>query len=477
MLAFIAVPPGDPGDISQVTTPDQKKLGKDHGQGLKESNIVGQFFAVLFSSLIDGLEIIIRELVGLYDEVLSLFVGLVTAAQGTQTQGFYDLTASILNDLLGMELAGSEIAAAGKAHGLVGAMQKAGGDLFNVLLNEFLGAQPSVKGGPAGLPGTPGTPLSPDQGLKGAAAFLGFILSFGVRQGNLEMISTAIPESFRMFEGIRAYGELMAKNLGLGRLSRRVLTPIIQETIIGPLQAKLNVQYRPKALDPKQLAAAFIRGDIDRADYVDGLARAGYTDKNADILIADTYTRLNIGEIFTLHETGQISDAENLKMMQQLGYNSSDVPLVRKARALELVRSIDRAYIVTAIGDLHHGLIDLQTLNADIEATVLTREEKDAYRRNGANRAAARGRLLSLGFLKKAYLEAAIDLGEFERHVEALGYDQDDRDIIEQELLVEQKAAADKKKAAAAKIAAKAAADAAKKAGKTPTTPPATPGG
>ena len=459
MGGFLQQPtsPDSGADVSPVTTPDQKKLGKDHGQGLKESGIVGHFFAVLFDSLIEGMKIIITALVGAFDEVLSLITPLVTGAQGVNTPGFYDLTAAILNDLLGVEVAGGEIAAAAQRRGLIGAMQAAGGDLFNVLLNEFLGNPPSAKGGPAGLPGEPGTPLTPDQGLRGAAAFLGFILSFGVRQGNLETIFTALPESFRMFDGIRAYGELMAKNLGLGRLSRRVLQPIIQETIVGPLQQKLNVQYRPKVLDPKQLAAAFIRGDIDRSEYGARLALAGYTDTDAGTLINDTYTRLNVGEIFTLHETGHITDEDNLKLMQQLGYNSSDVPLVRQARALELVRAIDRAYIVTAIADLHHGLINLDTLNADIDNTVLTREEKDAYKRNGANRAAARGRLLSIGFLKHAYLEGAITLDEYLQHVEQLGYDQDDRDILEQELLVSQKAAADKLAAAAAKARAKAA--------------------
>lgn len=458
-MSFLGGGPGgsfDSGpEVSPVTTPSQKDLGKSHGQGLKESGIVGHFFAVLFDSFIAGMEIIIKALVGVFDEILSLFVGLVTAAQGTNTPGFYDLTAAILNDLLGVKVAGSELAAAARTGGLIGGMKQTGADFFNVLLNELLGQQPSVSGGAAGLPGAPGQPLTPDQGLSGAAAFLGFILSFAVRQGNLEVISTAIPESFRMFEGIRAYGELMAKNLGLGRLSRRVLTPILQETVIGPMQLKLNAQYRPKVLDVKQLAAAFIRGDIDRSDYMTGLALAGYTDRDAGILINDTYTRLSVGEIFTLHETGRIDDAEMLTRMQALGYNSFDVPLFRQARVSELVRTIDRAYIVTAITDLHHGLIDLGTFSADVDATILTQEEKAAYKRNGANRAAARGRLLSINFLKKAYLNSSITLGEYLAHAAELGYEQGDIDILEQELLVEQKAEAAKIKAQAAKIAAK----------------------
>src|SRR5258708_19242543 len=92
---------GDTGpDVSPVTTPDHKTIGKSQGQGLKASGIMGHLWAVLFCSLIAGLQIVINALVGAFDEILSLFVGLVTAAQGTQTQGFYNLTAPIINDLL-----------------------------------------------------------------------------------------------------------------------------------------------------------------------------------------------------------------------------------------------------------------------------------------------------------------------------------------------------------------------------------------
>lgn len=467
-MSFLGGGPGGAPDtgpeVSPVSTPDQKKLGHDHGQGLKESGIMGHLWAVLFCSLIAGLEIIINALVGVFDEILALFVGLVTAAQGTNTPGFYRLTAKILNDLLGVDVAGSELEAAARTGGLIGGMKQTGADFFNVLLNELLGKQPSIHGGPAGLPGSPGTPLTPDQGLTGAAAFLGFILSFAVRQGNLETISTALPESFRMFEGIRSYGELMAKNLGLGRLSRRVLTPILQETVVGPMQRKLNQQYRPANLDTKQIASAHIRGDFDNSDFSNRLAMLGYTDDDIVVLLRDTYTRLSVGELFTLHETGNLSDSDNLKAMQALGYNTFDVPLFRQARALELVRTIDRAYIVTAITDLHHGLIDLATFTADVDATILTPEEKAAYKRNGANRAAARGRLLSINFLKKAYLNSSITLGEYLAHAAELGYEQSDIDILEQELLVEQKAEAAKIKAQATKIAARAQTAAAKKA-------------
>ena len=290
--------PSDTGpEVSPVTTPDQKALGKSHAQGQIEGGWAGHFWAVFWGALVEGLKALITGLVGAFDEVLSFFVQFVTAAQGTKTQGFYDLTAAIINDLLGVEVAGSEIAQAGARRGLIGAMQKAGGDFFGVLIDEFLGQQPGTTRGDTALPGVPGTPMTPAQGVASAKAFIGFILSFAIRQGNLETIATALPESFRMFEGIRAYGELMAKNLGLGRLSRRALQPLIQTLVSTPLQQALNLQYRPHVLDAKQLAGAYLRGHITVDDYRKGLGLQGFTDTDMGLLIQDTLTRLNLPSI------------------------------------------------------------------------------------------------------------------------------------------------------------------------------------
>lgn len=461
-------PPSDiPPEPPPVTTPDEKALGKSHAQGNMDAGWSGHFWAVFFSSLVEGLKIIIKALVAVFDEVLSFFVQFVTAAQGTNTQGFYDLTAAILNDLLGVEVAGSELAAAARSHGLIGGMKATGSDFFNVLLNEFLGHEPSVKGGPAGLPGTPGEQLTPDQGLAGTAAFLGFILSFAVRQGNLETISTALPESFRMFEGIRSYGELMAKNLGLGRLSRRVLTPILQETIIGPMQQKLNVQYRPKQMDPKQLAGAFIRDPSGQFPYRERLALLGYSEKDIDLLIEDTYTRVPLHDLYLLNSTGQMDDQDFARRVQSLGFSAGDVAIIRQAADLAVVQNADRAYAVKITQEFVIGELTEVDFTDAVAALRIPKLEADAITRNAVKLKQVRHKNLAIAFLKHAYLEAAIDLNEYLSHALALGYSQADVDILEQDLLIAQKAAADKLKAHAAKVTGKAKG--------TTSTPPATP--
>lgn len=459
-MSFLGGGPGtgaDGGtDVSQVTTPSQKDLGKQHALGNKEAGWPESFWSALWAGLIKGIEIIITTLVGQFDNFLALFVGLVTSAQGADTPGFWKLTSQIINDFIGTEITVDDLARAAQQGGFVAGMDKAGEDFFNVLINIFLGQGLTAKGGPKGLPGEPGTPLSPEQGFKGAAAFLGFILSFAIREGNLETISTILPADIRMFEGIRSYGRIMAKGLGFGRMSRRVLQPLLQETIIKPMQLALNKQYRPSVLDIKQIALALIRGDIDKADYKDRLALLGYTDTDIEVLLADTYVRLSLNDVYLLFSTGEIDEADFRERMALLGYFPDDVDVVKKARDLAAVQIADRAYAVLIANDLVAGTITQGDYESAVDDLRLPRIEIDALTRNAVRRKVIRHKHLTVGFLKKAYLEKAITLDEYLTHVADLGYSQDDIDILEQELLIEQKAEADKLKAAAEKAAAKA---------------------
>src|SRR5207244_1753262 len=109
-----------------------------------------------------------------------------------------------------------------------------GGQIYNALQDEL----------------KPGTgELTPASGLAAAEKFLGFLTEFAVRQGNVAFISELIPIEFNFLGGLREYGETLAKNLGLGRLSRRALQPLIQTLIADPLQWQLNTTYRPTLLN------------------------------------------------------------------------------------------------------------------------------------------------------------------------------------------------------------------------------------
>lgn len=447
-----------PPEVPAVTTPDLSTTAKDLAAGIAPSGMWNDLWLGLWAGLVEALKIVLTILASAFDDVAALLTGFFTAAQGQDTPGFNNLVAAVLSDTLGVEVSADQLAQAQFESGRVGAMRQVGADLFNTLANEFVtGTATSDAGsGIAGLPGPTGQRLTPEQGVQAAQAFLGFVLSFAVRQGNVAFLSSALP--WEWLGGIREYGEMMAKNLGLGRLSRRILQPYIQTLVSTPLQEALNRQYRPHVMDAKQIAAAFIRGDIDRSDYSDKLAGLGFSDGDIGLLIQDTYTRLNQAELVLLHETGAISDSDFQRGITNLGFNVSDAPLLIQARQLEAVQGADRKYAEILADQLIEGQIDQAAYTTAINSLRIPKLEADALTRNAVARKFLHQAHLSLGFLKRAYMNSTITIDEYLAHAASLGYTQDDVDVLEQELLVEQKQAADKVKARAAKIAAKASA-------------------
>lgn len=446
-----------PPEVPVVTTPDLKDSQKLANAGAKDSGIIPYAVSAIFAVIIDGFQKTLTILAGLFDDIAALLTSFFTAAQGQDTPGFNTLVAAVLSDTLGVDVAASDLQQAQFESGRVGAMKAVGAALFNTLGNEFVtGTASDTPGsGIGGLPGTAGTRLTPEQGVAAAQSFIGFALSFAVRQGNVAFLSSALP--WEWLSGIREYGEMMAKNLGLGRLVRRALQPYVQTLIAAPLQEALNRQYRPHVMDAKQLASAWIRQNITLDDYKKRLEGLGFQDADIQLMVEDTFTRIPLYDIFTLNDSGKMSDSDAQTYIRNLGYASADIPLLRDAHNIHLVVSADRQYAGIIADELVEGVITQADYESRVADLRIPKLEQDAVSRNAVARLIARRRHLSLGFMKKAYLDGTVTIDEVLQHVKDLGYSQNEADIFEVELLLLQSEQKTKAAAKAKAVAAKAA--------------------
>ena len=260
--------------------------------------------------------------------------------------------------------------------------------------------------------------------------------------------------SVHLLGAIREYGEMMAENLGLGRLTRRALQPFIQTLIATPLQQALNQQYRPHVMDEKQLAMAYIRGNLSLADFTTRMQLQGFIDTDIQLLLEDTFTRLPLHDIFQLNETGFLSDQDAQTYIMALGYSRADVPLLRQTALLNEVRALDNQYAKAAVTDFEHGILAQSDFETIIKGTTLPSLVQNQYIRNGENRKLVHRKSLTLAFYKSAFLDGQVTIDEVLTELQNLGYSTNDTALYEVELLSK---LAEKKKAAAAK-AAKAAA-------------------
>jgi hypothetical protein len=398
---------------------DPRKTATLQSLGLKDGGLFSNIWAHLWASFIDGLVWVAAQFVQATDEVMASVGKVFVTGQGEKNAAFYDLSATILEDLTGVKVDAEALKQSAFGSGRLAAMKTFGADLYKLLEEEFKPASGDLEAGDAGP----------------AETFLGFLMNFAIRQGNIEALVEMLPEEIRIGEGFRAYGELMAKNLGLGRMARRALQPLIQVLVADPLMYKLQEQYRPKRIGAMPAIKKFFRDTTFEQQMRKELGQEGYSDDRINDLITDLRPLLGerqilehftrFGEVTTPGVSGNpLNTREQLK---QRGFTDDDVQ-----KLIDLSHPVlDKGEITTLFAN---GVID-QTLASgylgqlgydDTTAQLVLRAHSLQHHH---------ARQIGLAELKKAFHNSVIDLLELKAHLTAQGYSDDDIQIITLDLL------------------------------------------
>jgi hypothetical protein len=445
---------------------DPAAFAKASAQGYKDSGIIESWIVALLRGAIRLLAPLIEEAASLLDDVLAILAEVFQAAQGQNATGFYRLAGAMITDLTGIEADGEKLARDFASGGRQKAMRSLGGSIFDTLAAEFANLpQSSVNGvfqtpKGAGAANLPDITISPAQGVAGGRAFLGYAAGFAIREGNTDMLASYLPHGIG--EMFKDFAEDFAKNLGIGRMARLVWKPLVSTLVATPMQQAMNQQYRPTLFDVGQAYRAWVSGEYSPDDLFAELALHGWSQKRGAALQWQHLHGPDAATIRTLGATGRMSDADVSLWHRRAGQTDEVTGLMRQAAdvapardaCLGAARHFAQAYLTGhitrvqfegALNSVRHDLHGSPLLSDGEVETLLTLPEISA----GAPR-----RHLSVAQLMRTYDDGLITLQEFSDAVTAIGYSPDDVRILEQELLVSAKRAADRNQKAAHAILA-----------------------
>jgi hypothetical protein len=440
-------------DVTDVATQeiDPANFAKLQGSGFEQSGIIERLVVALFTGIIKLLLPIIRLAGTLFDQYLVLIGTLYQAAQGQKTAEFYKLCAVLMEDLTGIEVDGDKLANDFQQNGRLAAMEELGGGLINALAAEFTGVKQLDSGGAfsiqpgTGVGGLPDQTLTPEQGVNGARALMGFVTSFAVREGNTDVLADYIPGNILVW--FKDFAEDFSKSLGIGRLARIGFKPLFQTLIAVPLQWALNIQYTPTQLNPREIMKAYNAGLLSNADMRSAMQRHGYSEAYIQILIQDSYKGLELTDIQTLRATGGMSDVDATSALQSAGFSPQTVQLILKTWDVEPLRKSALAAAHRFVAEFIAGDLTSDEFNSAIDgltnisggAPVLSDGEVRGLKGLGSNVAAFPRKHLTVGQLTTALEEGLIDISEFESALTRFGYDLDAVTILGTTALIKQK--------------------------------------
>jgi hypothetical protein len=425
-------------------------------QGVKDSGVIERWIVALLMAPLRLLSPLIELAFSLIDDVLTVLAEVFQAAQGQHATGFYRLAAALITDLTGIEASGDQLVTAFQGGGRQAAMRILGGSIFDTLAAEFANeAQSSVngvfqtpKGG--GIAGLPDVTITPEQGVAGGRAFLGYAAGFAIREGNTDMLAAYLPHGIG--ELFKDFAEDFAKNLGIGRMSRLVWKPLVSTLVATPMQQAMNQQYRPTLLDAGQAVRAYVTNDLDTPGLAAELALHGLNDKRQTALYWQHAKGLDLADILTLRAVGIFQDSDVATWRARLGHDGTVNALMSQA---EDARPAREAALLTArhyatqylLGKVTRVQFEggLNSVRHKLDGTtLLTDGEVNALLALPEITSAAARHHLSIAMLFRNYEDGLITLSEFSDAATQMGYSADDVQILEQELLISAKRAADR---------------------------------
>lgn len=118
-----------------------------------------------------------------------------------------------------------------------------------------------------------------EPGVGRAEAFLGAITNMVTRGFALDMVEEMVPEPWRLAFVHHLEEDLIA-GLGLGRIARIVMRPIVTTLVAEPAQWAINLAYRPKLLPIDTAVRLWHRGLVNETELDQIGGRQGWSDEN-----------------------------------------------------------------------------------------------------------------------------------------------------------------------------------------------------
>ncbi len=436
------------------------------GVGWSKSGFIGQFVAALWHALMLAVDDGVSLYFNAYDRIIAYIASEVQVAVTRNNPGLWIAIGSLLSDLLGINLDGSVLYTQLATRGTLPAMQAVGGSLIDLLIGEFTGTATGTGGSisyssnPDAATGLPPGTLTPLQGLNGAKALMGFVLTSAVRQANIDGLVDAIP--FGMGAAFEKYSEGVRTNLGIGRMMRFALKPIFKVLIADQMARGINMAYVPTLFSAEEAIRAYNNGDYTTQELAQEMLYHGYNNQRAFALAKQKQKNPAVGDLRTLWATGSIADLDRRSWLHNESYTDTAIATmdladdIRPARAAVLVEVslMAHKYMSGSLpADQFQAFVNNVAKNASGQQYLTPGEVLGLL--SLPSMAGTGAKLLHLPFftLTTMYEEGVITLQDFESEMQARGYSSDQVSELTLMLLIKAKKFAEQSALLAAKAA------------------------
>ena len=278
-------------------------------------------------------------------------------------------------------------------------------------------------------------PITPEQGSENASRMLGFNLSTALEGWLAGILGSSILSS--LIPNWADLDEIVASNLGLGRLNRRIMAPLLNLLVVEPHNWDLNKRFRQRIFSDTQAVRALFRGETTDEEYFETMARLGWSRERAATLKV-VNGRLPEKEDFArMLESKLITEEELPELFGTLGFEPGLADVMSAIVRDDRVRTLNNALESLARDMFRDREIDEQEFRRLIKVAQRS-EVEEAILVGIAFIERSRPKRLTRAQMERAFDEGLIDLGRLRDFYLEEGFAITDALILEQ-LVVKKK--------------------------------------
>ena len=272
-----------------------------------------------------------------------------------------------------------------------------------------------------------------------AQTFAGLAVNFGLASGIMGIIGGSVPGGFHLDE-LRELGEEVAKNIGLGRLVRRALTPLIQIMVAQPLTWAINTKYLPTQFGIGELVNPYTATTMSQPKLYAAMHLLGYEDDKIAAFIQMHEKKLTPGDVQTLINWGFWTAADGQNYIARQGWPGGFAGNVLTLEGLHEVSPWITKEVDLLLGEVGSGILTVNECAQVVDQFALSQQVKDVVVAL-ANYRAAKSAMHRPARLSEAELAEAFDAGiltasDLHDRWTALGLSADDQNTRMQLILL-----------------------------------------
>lgn len=250
-----------------------------------------------------------------------------------------------------------------------------------------------------------------------------------------EVLSSLVPQLD--IGKIESYGELgdqIAQVLGLGRLSRRVLGPIVDTTIVTPLEWHVNRTYRPKLLGSGEVARQVARGRWTREQGIEELARQGFSNDRIEAILNAQRKYFSASDVRQFVTRDYWTKDQGLQHLKDQGFEHQAAEDALRLEGLRRIEQLEAAEASAIISAYANWEIDDSAFNRMMAASVGNATERTLLTELGNVRRELGRPRLPVSQIEQMVKSGVLNVTDYRRALRDRGYREDDVLALELQL-------------------------------------------